>query len=185
MRRLRRPRAARSRPRSRPPGSACGAEPRRAIRRSGRRRPADRRCARGSVQFEHEAGVVVEAAAERGREADARDVDAARGEEAGAAFEQIERWRQRSAMLASAASARSSAAASSGSPLIARKRSISPRTSRGSLALAPSAACSRKRSAISPTERPPTAVMPAIDSRSVTSACAPSGSEPASAASTP
>ena len=43
------------------------------------------------MQLEHEAGVVVEAAAERGRELDARDVDAARGEEAGAALEQVER----------------------------------------------------------------------------------------------
>ena len=43
------------------------------------------------MQLEHEAGVVVEAAAERGREADARDVDAVRGEEAGAALEQVER----------------------------------------------------------------------------------------------
>ena len=59
------------------------------------------------MQFEHEAGVVVEAAAERGREADALDVDAARGEKAGAAFEQIER-RRRASSLASAASARSS-----------------------------------------------------------------------------
>ena len=48
------------------------------------------------------------------------DVDAARGEEAGAALEQVER-RRRASSLASRASARSSAAASSGSPLMARK----------------------------------------------------------------
>ena len=47
------------------------------------------------MQFEHEAGVVVEAASERGRELDARDVDAARGEEAGAALEQVERGAER------------------------------------------------------------------------------------------
>ena len=47
------------------------------------------------MQLEHEAGVVVEAAAERGRELDARNVDAARGEEAGAALEQVERRRER------------------------------------------------------------------------------------------
>ena len=135
------------------------------------------------VQLEHEAGVIVEAAAEGGGEPDAGDVDAARGEKAGAALEQIERGIERD--LASRAKARSSAAASSGSPLMARNFSISARVSRGSDVCAPSAACSRKRSAISPTERPPTAVMPAIESRSVTSACAALGSEPASAASTP
>ena len=43
------------------------------------------------VQPEFEAGVVVEPDEEPGREADARDVDAARGEEAGAALEQVER----------------------------------------------------------------------------------------------
>ena len=47
------------------------------------------------MQLEHEAGVVVEAAAERGRELDARDIDAARGEEAGAALEQVERGSER------------------------------------------------------------------------------------------
>ena len=47
------------------------------------------------VQLEHEAGVVVEAAAEGGGEADARDVDAARGQEAGAALEQVERGIER------------------------------------------------------------------------------------------
>src|SRR5215467_12575363 len=43
------------------------------------------------VQLEHEARVVVEAAAEGGRELDAANVDATRGQEAGAALEQIER----------------------------------------------------------------------------------------------
>src|SRR5882724_12375249 len=43
------------------------------------------------VQLEHEARVVVEAAAEGGREPDAAHVDAARGQKAGAALEQIER----------------------------------------------------------------------------------------------
>ena len=100
-----------------------------------------------------------------------RDVDAARGEEAGAALEQVERGVEVDLGRRSR-SARSSAAALSGSPAIARKRSISARVSCGSEVCAPSAACSRKRSAISPTERPPTALMPAIDSRSVTSACA-------------
>ena len=47
------------------------------------------------VQLEHEAGVVVEAAAERGREADAGDVDAARRQKAGAALEQVERGIER------------------------------------------------------------------------------------------
>ena len=61
----------------------------------------------------------------------ARTFDAARGEKAGAGFEQIER-RHPSEILASAASARNSAAASSGSPAIDRKRSISARVSRGS-----------------------------------------------------
>src|SRR5262249_61714642 len=42
-------------------------------------------------QLEHAAGIVVEAAAERGGKLDAGDVDAARGEKAGAALEQIER----------------------------------------------------------------------------------------------
>ena len=138
----------------------------------------------GIVQLEHEAGVVVEPAAEGGREADAPDIDAARGKKAGAALEQVERGVERRSWRR-AQSARSSAAASSGSPPMARKFSISARVSRGSAVCAPSAACSRKRSAISPTERPPTAVMPAIESRSVTSACAALGSEPASAASTP
>jgi len=135
------------------------------------------------MKLEHEAGVVVEATAERGGEADAADVDAARGKKAGAALEQVEV--ASSAMLASRAKARRSAAASSGSPPIARNFSIKARVSRGSEIWAPSADCSRKRSAISSTERPPTAVMPAIESRSVTSAWAASGSEPASAASTP
>ena len=40
------------------------------------------------MQFEHEAGVVVEAAAEGGRKPDAPHVDAASSEEAGAALEQ-------------------------------------------------------------------------------------------------
>src|SRR3977135_753395 len=43
------------------------------------------------VQLEHEARVVVEAAAEGGRELDAAAVDAARGQKASAALEQIER----------------------------------------------------------------------------------------------
>src|SRR5712691_8736576 len=43
------------------------------------------------VQLEHEARVVIEAAAEGGRELDPADVDAARGQKAGAALEQIER----------------------------------------------------------------------------------------------
>ena len=43
------------------------------------------------VQLEHEAGVVIEPAPERGRELDARDLDALRGEKAGAALEQVER----------------------------------------------------------------------------------------------
>ena len=47
------------------------------------------------VQLEHEAGVVVEAAAEGGGELDAADVDAARGQKAGAALEQIERGIER------------------------------------------------------------------------------------------
>ena len=47
------------------------------------------------VQLEHEAGVVVEAAAEPGRELDRPHIDAARGEKAGAGLEQIERRRQR------------------------------------------------------------------------------------------
>ena len=86
---------------------------------------------------------------------------------------------------AEAASARSSAAASSGSPAMARNFSISVRVSPGSVVAAPSAACSRKRSAISPTVRPPTVLMPAIESRSVTSACAAFGSERSRAARTP
>ena len=49
------------------------------------------------MQLEHEAGVVVEAAAERGGEPDAADVDAARGQKAGAALEQIERAVERDA----------------------------------------------------------------------------------------
>ena len=52
------------------------------------------------MQLEHEAGVVVEAAAERGGETDARDIDAARGEEAGAALEQVERGIERDPRLA-------------------------------------------------------------------------------------
>ena len=56
---------------------------------AGDQRPVRR--GRRIVQLEHEAGVVVEAAAIGGREADAADIDAARGEKAGAAFEQIER----------------------------------------------------------------------------------------------
>ena len=47
------------------------------------------------MQLEHEAGVVVEAAAEGGGEADAGDVDAARGKKAGAALEQVERGVER------------------------------------------------------------------------------------------
>src|SRR5690242_16918045 len=43
------------------------------------------------VQLEHEARVVVEATAEGGGELDAPDIDAARGQKAGAAFEQIKR----------------------------------------------------------------------------------------------
>ena len=43
------------------------------------------------MQAELEAGVIVEAGSERGREFDTADIDAARGEEAGAALEQIER----------------------------------------------------------------------------------------------
>ena len=136
------------------------------------------------VELEHEAGVVVEAAAEAGREADAGDVDAARGQKAGAALEQVERGIERDA------GRRAPARAARPPPRRDRRRwrgiSRSARASRaGSELCAPSADCSRKRSAISPTERPPTAVMPAIESRSVTSACAPFGSEPASAASTP
>src|SRR4051794_17574184 len=52
------------------------------------------------IKFEHEAGVVVEAAAERGGEADAADVDAARGKKAGAALEQVERGVERDVGLA-------------------------------------------------------------------------------------
>ena len=51
--------------------------------------------ARRVGQFEHEAGVVIEAAPERGREAHALQIDAARGQEAGAAFEQVDGRRQR------------------------------------------------------------------------------------------
>ncbi len=47
------------------------------------------------MQLEHEAGVIVEAAAEGGREPDASDVDPARGEKAGAALEQVERGIER------------------------------------------------------------------------------------------
>ncbi len=69
---------------------------------------------------------------------------------------------------------------------MARKRSISARTSPGNLALAPSADLFEEPLGDFPaTERPPTALMPAIDKRSVTSACAPFGLAPASAASTP
>ena len=140
------------------------------------------RCA--VVQLEHEAGVVVEPAAERGREPDARDIDAARGEKAGAALEQVERGVEIELGVAREACA-ARAAASSGSPRDREELLDQRARRRGSEVCAPSAACSRKRSAISPTERPPTAVMPAIESRSVTSACAAFGSEPASAASTP
>ena len=65
-----------------------------------------------------------------------------------------------------------SAAASSGDPAMARKRSIRARMSPGSPEDKLSSACSMKRSAISPTLRPPTAVIPEIDNRSPTSACA-------------
>src|SRR5215831_9738481 len=58
-----------------------------------------------------------------------------------------------SAILPSRAKARSLAAASLGSPLMARNFSISARDCRGSEVCAPSAACSRKCSAISPIER--------------------------------
>ena len=47
------------------------------------------------MQLEHEAGVVIEAAAERRGEMDRAHVDAARGKKAGARLEQIERRRKR------------------------------------------------------------------------------------------
>src|SRR5262249_28053891 len=47
------------------------------------------------VQLEHHAGVVIESAPEAGGETDAFDVDAARGEEAGTALEEVERGRER------------------------------------------------------------------------------------------
>ena len=47
------------------------------------------------MQFEHEAGVIVEAAAEIGGEFDGAHVDAAGGQKAGARFEQIERRAER------------------------------------------------------------------------------------------
>ena len=43
------------------------------------------------MQLEHKAGVIVESAAEGGRELDTAHVDAACGQEASAAFKQIER----------------------------------------------------------------------------------------------
>src|SRR5262249_56866384 len=51
------------------------------------------------VQLEHETGVIVEAAAEAGREANAGDVDAARGQQGGAAFEGVERGLERDLAL--------------------------------------------------------------------------------------
>ena len=47
------------------------------------------------MKFEHEAGVIVDAASERGREADCAHVDAAGGEKAGARLEQVERRSER------------------------------------------------------------------------------------------
>jgi len=47
------------------------------------------------VQLEDEAGVIVDAAAERRREMDGADIDAACGEKAGAGLEEIERGRER------------------------------------------------------------------------------------------
>src|SRR5271166_1600864 len=41
------------------------------------------------MQFEYNSGVIVDSAPERGGKPDAADVDAARGQKAGAAFEQI------------------------------------------------------------------------------------------------
>jgi hypothetical protein len=118
------------------------------------------------VQLENHAGIVVEAAAEGGREADASHVDAARGKKADARFERLERRVESDAGLGGER-------AQVGGGFV------------GIAADAPSSACSRKRSAISPTLRPPTWVMPAIDRRSATSARAALGSEPASAARTP
>jgi hypothetical protein len=47
------------------------------------------------VEFELEAGVIVDPAPERRGKTDAPDVDAARGQKSGAAFQQLERRRQR------------------------------------------------------------------------------------------
>ena len=83
-----------------------------------------------------------------------RDIDAARGEEAGAGLEQIERGRERDLGVGrerAQARARRRDRRRCQEALDQRARPF------GKAAEAPSAACSRKRSAISPTERPPTA----------------------------
>src|SRR5262249_1695791 len=52
-----------------------------------------------SVQFEYEAGVIVEAAAESGCEFDGADLDTASGEEAGPRLEQSERLAERNSCV--------------------------------------------------------------------------------------
>ena len=49
------------------------------------------------VNLEHEAGVIIDAAPECGRETHARNVDGLRGEKSGAAFQQIDRGPERRA----------------------------------------------------------------------------------------
>ena len=91
------------------------------------------------MQLEDEAGVIIEAAPEAGREPEARDIEAARRHEAGARLEGVERGVERRA-CASAASARRAAAASSGSPAIGEEALDQARASRRQ-----AAACAERR----------------------------------------
>src|SRR5262245_55911035 len=102
---VRRAAAARARRASfRRPPFARGSEPDRrdCLARAEPRQPSviaaaghQRTAAASPVQFENEAGVIVEAAAESGCKFDGADLDAASGEESGSRLEQIERVAER------------------------------------------------------------------------------------------